>query len=122
MKCLLNERIYSYYTIFFEVNVKKSCYRLKLFQKMISGFKLTAIELIVEAAATQQGLMVALLHDLSVPHHQDHVGGFDCGKTVRYDKGCSPLHHKGKGVLDLQLHTGVDGGGRLVQNQHGRKT
>ena len=75
----------------------------------------------VEALVGQQLTVIALLNDFSVLHNQDHIGGFDGGKTVGNDERGAPLHHSGKGVLDLQFHTGINGGGGLVQDQHGGK-
>ena len=40
---------------------------------------------------------------------------------MSYDKAGSPFHHPCKGILNLDLRSGVDGGGCLVQYEHGRK-
>jgi hypothetical protein len=40
---------------------------------------------------------------------------------VRHDKAGAPLHHAGKGLLDAHLGAGINGGGGLVQDQHGRQ-
>ena len=52
--------------------------------------------------------MCSLLHDLAALHNKNAVGTLNGGKTVCYNKGGAPLHHFGKGTLNLQLHTGID--------------
>ena len=38
-----------------------------------------------------------------------------------YDEACASLHELIEGFLNLQLGTGIDAGGCLVENQHGRQ-
>ena len=83
---------------------------------------MAVVELGVEAALRQQGIVVALLHDMAVLHHEDDVGLPDGGKAVCHDEAGAALHHPGKGCLDTHLGAGVDGGGGLVQNQHRGQT
>ena len=63
--------------------------------------------------------MAALLDDMAILHDEDHVGLFDGGEAVGYDEGGAPLHESCEGILDLEFSTGIDGGGSLVQDQHG---
>ena len=65
--------------------------------------------------------MGSLSHDVAVPHHQNQVSLPDGGQPVRHDKGGSPLHHGVERLLNLQLRPGIDGGGSLIQKQHGRQ-
>ena len=38
-----------------------------------------------------------------------------------HDKAGAAFHHVGKGLLDLDLSTGIDAGGCLIQDQHRRQ-
>ena len=38
-----------------------------------------------------------------------------------YDEAGAAFHHFGECVLDLDLGTGIDGGGCLIEDQHGRQ-
>ena len=87
----------------------------------LHALELAVVELGVEAALRQQGIVVALLQDAAVLHHEDDVGLPDGGKAVCHDEAGAALHHPGKGCLDTHLGAGVDGGGGLVQNQHRRQ-
>ena len=89
------------------------------FFQVSTPLELAVIELGIEAALRQQGVVVALLHDVAILHHKDDIGLTDGGQSVGHDKAGAALHHPGKGSLDAHLGAGVDGGGRLVQNQHG---
>ena len=81
--------------------------------------KLTVIQLCVEPILFHQLAMIALLDDRAVFHHQDHIRRADGRQPVGNDKAGSALHHPSEGILDLQFRTGIDGGGGLVQDQHG---
>ena len=63
--------------------------------------------------------MVTLFDDVSVFHYQDDISALDGGKSVGYDEAGATFHHFGKCVLDLDLGTGIDGGGCLIEDQHG---
>ena len=63
--------------------------------------------------------MVALFDDVSVFHYQDDISALDGGKSVGYDEAGAAFHHGGECVLDLDLGTGIDGGGCLIEDQHG---
>ena len=76
----------------------------------------------VESAFLQKGVVIAHFHDLSVLHDKNEVGISNGGKAVSHDEGGLALHQLFKGIADLQLGTGIDVGGRFVQNQHGRHT
>ena len=65
--------------------------------------------------------MISLLHDVPVPHDQDGVRVPDGGQPVGHNEAGAALHHLLEGLLDADLRAGVDGGGGLVQNQHGRQ-
>ena len=65
--------------------------------------------------------MVALFDDVSVFHYQDDISALDGGESVGYDKAGAAFHHRGKCILDLDLGTGIDGGGCLIEDQHGRQ-
>ena len=65
--------------------------------------------------------MVALFDDIAVFHYQDDISTLDGGKTMGYYKAGAAFHHRGKCILDLDLGTGIDGGGCLIEDQHGRQ-
>ena len=62
--------------------------------------------------------MIALFHDVSVVHDENQVGVADCGQPVGDDKAGAVLHQLIHGLLDVQFGLGVDGTGRLVENQN----
>ena len=65
--------------------------------------------------------MVALFDDIAVFHYQDDISTLDGGESVGYDKAGAAFHHRSKGILDLDLGTGIDGGCCLIEDQHGRQ-
>ena len=67
-------------------------------------------------------MVISLLNNVSVLHHQNNVSVTDRGKPVGHNKAGSALHHSRKRVLDFQLRSGINGRCRFVQNQHGRQT
>ena len=83
---------------------------------------MAVVELGVEAALRQQGVVVALLHDVAVLHDEDDVGLADGGQAVGHDEARAALHHPGKGRLDAHFRAGIDGGSCLVQDQHRGQT
>lgn len=83
--------------------------------------KLAIIQVRVESALCQEGFMVALFDDIAVFHYQDDISALDGGESVGYDKAGAAFHHRGKCILDLDLGTGIDGGGCLIEDQHGRQ-
>ena len=83
--------------------------------------ELALVEPAVKAAPGQKLRMGPLLHDPAVPHDQDQGGVADGGQPVGHHKAGAALHERVKGLLDLQLRAGIDAGGGLVQDQHGRQ-
>ena len=83
--------------------------------------KLAIIQIRVESALCQEGFMVALFDDIAVFHYQDDIRTLDGGETMGYNKAGAAFHHRGKCILDLDLGTGIDGGGCLIEDQHGRQ-
>ena len=65
--------------------------------------------------------MCTRFDDLTVVHDEDHIGFADGGKPVRNDKAGSALHHFRKCVLNAHFRSGVNGGRRFVEDQHGRQ-
>ena len=64
--------------------------------------------------------MAAALDDAPVIQHHDGVGIADRGQAVRDDEHRAPPHERIHALLHDALRAGVDGGGGLVQNHHGR--
>ena len=65
--------------------------------------------------------MVSGLDDVTVLHHDDDVGAAYRRETVRHNEARAPLHHLSERALYLHLGSGIDGGGRFVENQHRRQ-
>lgn len=63
--------------------------------------------------------MGALLDDVTVVEDDDLVGITDGTQTVGDDEGGAPLHEGVHATLHHLLGTGVDTGGRLVENEDG---
>ena len=91
---------------------------------MISGLctELAVIQICIESALCQQFLMITLLDDVPILHDQNDISLTDGGQSVGNDEGGASFHHAVKGLLNLDLGTGIDGRSRLIQNQHGGKT
>lgn len=83
--------------------------------------KLAIVQIRVESTLCQEGFMVALFDDIAVFHYQDDISALDGGESVGYDKAGAAFHHRGKCILDFDLGTGIDGGGCLIEDQHGRQ-
>ena len=64
--------------------------------------------------------MGALLDDMAVLHDEDDVRVPNRGETVCNDEACPPLHELVKRILHEQLCTGIDAGGRFIEDQHRR--
>ena len=84
--------------------------------------KLASIQLRVESPLFQQLLMGPLLHDMAIPHDQDHIRFPDGRKTMGYDEGGPALHHGIKGFLYADFRSGINGRGRFIQEQHRGQT
>ena len=79
------------------------------------------IKLGVEAAFFEKCFVCTAFDDLSVFHDENGVRFADGGKTVSNDEARSAFHHGCECVLDLHFRTGIDRGGRFVEDQHRRK-
>src|SRR5690554_1863782 len=64
--------------------------------------------------------MAAALDDTPLVHHHDDVRLFDGGQAVGNHQRRTPLHHPVQGSLDMALGLGIQGRGRLVEDQDGR--
>ena len=58
--------------------------------------------------------MISLLYDMPVVHHQNNICLTNGGKTMRYNKAGSSLHHSGKGGLNFYFGPGVNAAGRFI--------
>ena len=64
--------------------------------------------------------MVAALDDLALFEHEDRLRVAHGREPVRDDEHCAPRHERVHAVLDELFGAGIDGGRRLVENQHRR--
>ena len=84
--------------------------------------KLAVVEVVVETVLLHKVVVGALLDDLAVFHDQNPVDALRMVErrwaTIKLVRPSIELI---KGFLNLQLGTGIDAGGGLVQNQHGRQ-
>ena len=64
--------------------------------------------------------MGALLNNGAVLHHQNQIGAFNGGQSVRNNKGSAPLHQGQECLLNSHLRSGINRGSRLIQDQHRR--
>ena len=78
--------------------------------------ELAVIQFGVESAGLQQALVVALLDDVPIAHHQNQVGVADGGQAVGNDKAGAALHQGIHGALDQYLGARINRTGCLVQN------
>ena len=78
--------------------------------------KLAVVKVSVEFAQLHQFIMVTLLNDSAVFHHQDMVGVPDGGKPVGDDKAGTAFHQGIHCLLDFKLRAGVYTGSCLIQN------
>ena len=81
--------------------------------------ELAVVEMVVKTVFFHQILVSTLFDDPAVFHDEDPVCIADGRKTMGNDETGTALHELVKGFLDLQLGTGIDAGGRLIQDQHG---
>ena len=61
--------------------------------------------------------MIAGFQDAALTNKEDAVAALDGGKTVGNDEAGAPLEQGFDALLEETLGLGVDGGGRLVQDQ-----
>lgn len=83
--------------------------------------KLAVVQLCVKSVLCEKLFVIALFNDVAVTHYKDNVRLTNGGKAVSYDKACPALHKAYKGFLYLYLGSGVDRGGSLVKDKHGRQ-
>ena len=82
--------------------------------------ELLLVEPSVEPTLGDELIVGSLLHDLAVLDREDHVGRFDRREPVR-DRDRRPVAHQPlERLLDDPLALGVEGGGRLVEDQDRR--
>ena len=86
----------------------------------LSLFELRVVQLGIEAVLRKQLFVAALFDDVAVLHDEDEVGVADGRKAVRDDKGGAPHRQLIHRLLNELLRAGIDGGSRLVQDEHGR--
>ena len=89
---------------------------------VLCGFlcQIPSIQLIILALLLDELVMGAPLDDAALLHDHDAVGVAHRGQAVGDDKGGAPGHQGVHAVLHQPLGAGIDGGGGLVQNEHGR--
>ena len=80
-------------------------------------FKLTHVQIVVEAFLRKQLRCIALLDDAAVVDDKDPVGLLDRGKAVCNDKGGTSLSKLFNALLHEDFRVGIDAAGCLVQNQ-----
>ena len=64
--------------------------------------------------------MRAALDDFAAVDHENLIGPANRGQAVRDHEAGTPLHQRQHSLLDVHFGAGVDGAGRLIENQHGR--
>ena len=70
--------------------------------------KLALIKILIEPAHSEQFLMVPLLNDVPVLHHQNHIRFPYRRQTVGHDKAGPSLHHLLKRLLYLNFRPCID--------------
>jgi hypothetical protein len=83
--------------------------------------KLAAVKLGVESLFLQQLFVISLLYNMTIPHDEDQIRLLNGGKAMGHNEGGSALHHGIEGLLDPDFRTGINRGGCLIQEQHGRQ-
>ena len=78
------------------------------------------IELSVVPALAHQGMMIALLDDISAIKYDDAVRVSNGGESMRDEYGCAVLQDQVKSFLDLRLGKWINTGGRFIQDDDGR--
>ena len=78
------------------------------------------VELVIAAALGEEVVVVAALDDAAIFQNEDRVGVADGGQAVGNDEDCPALHQAVKTALDELFRSGIDGGGRLVEDEHRR--
>ena len=83
--------------------------------------ELAVVQVGVEAVLGKEVLVPPLLDDVAVLHDENHIRLADGGQAVGHDEAGPGLHHSVERLLDVRFGAGVDGAGRLVENEHGRR-
>src|SRR5215813_5447280 len=81
------------------------------------GRRIAELELVkplIEAAAAQEVLVAALVHETPLVEDDDAVGVLDGREPMGDDKGGPPLHEIDQSALDRGLRLRVEVRGRLV--------
>jgi len=65
--------------------------------------------------------VVALLDDVAVFHHQNDICLADGREAMGDDEARAALHQAVEGLLNFDLRARVDGGRRLVEDEHRRQ-
>ena len=87
----------------------------------LASFKLCVVKPAVEAVFREQLFVVALFNDVAVAHNENFIRVPDGGETVCDYKAGASLHHFVEGLLDTDFGERIDGGGRFIEDQDGRK-
>ena len=82
------------------------------------SFKLAVVQVCISAAESHEAVVGALLDDVAFLHHEDQVRVADGRKTVRDDERSAVRHQVIHGPLYQHFGTGIDGAGRLIEDQH----
>ena len=62
--------------------------------------------------------MIALFHHVALLHHEDNIGVFDGGKTMRHDKARSAFHQFIERIGNAAFRAGIHRGRGFVENEH----
>ena len=70
--------------------------------------ELAIIEISIEAILAHEFLVVALLDNISIFHHENQIRISDSGQAMGNDKGSSALHEFVHGFLNQLFCSGID--------------
>ena len=82
--------------------------------------RIAGVKLVISAFLLDQLIVGASLNDASLFQNHDTVGVSYSGQTMGDNKACSSTHQFIHTVLNDPLGSGVDGTGRLIQDQYRR--
>src|SRR6266571_8191228 len=77
------------------------------------------IELSIMPALAHQGMMIALLDDLSTIEHDNAIRVSNGGEAMCDEYGCAVLQDQVKPFLDLRLGKWINTCGRFIQDDDG---
>ena len=80
--------------------------------------QITGVELVILALLGDQLVVAAALNDAALLQNHDAVCIADGRQAVGNDKAGAAIHQAVHAPLDQRLGAGINGGGRLVQDQH----